>query len=167
MDPVNKIDPNGNETIASELAAMGIDQENEKIQTPTGIRAYQKATKMAVCNMGRLTFTTVLASAGGHHVWPKFMGGPELQYLAELTPGVHKVLHKLIYLIAKNEPLLAELSALGGANGSEEAWNKVMSTKAGRETVLRVLRQATGIIDRWCGFVPPATLTNELEVMLK
>ena len=121
---------------------------------------------MVVCNMGRVTFTTVVAVSGGHHVWPKFMGGPQLQKLAELTPEVHSVLHKLIYLIAKNEPLLENLSALGGLNGSAEAWEAVMSTPEGREAAFRVLRLATGMIDKWCGFVPPATLTNELEAML-
>ena len=168
-DPVGTIDPSGLEgvTIAGELAEVGVDQENDKIQTPSGIRAYKKATKMVVCNMGKVTFTTVLATAGGHHVWPKFMGGPELQNLAELTSEVHSVLHKLIYLIAKTEPVLQDLSALGGPNGSAEAWEAVMETPEGRAAAFRVLRLATGIIDRWCKFVPPDTLTNRLELMLK
>jgi hypothetical protein len=166
-DGENLIDPSGFETLTELLAAEGIDQNNEKIQTPAGLRAYQKATKTVVCQAGRLTFEGVLVATGGHHVWPKFMGGPKLQNLAKLPVDVHVILHKLIYLIAKNDPLLAELSALGGPNGSEAAWDKVMSTPQGRAAAFRALRLATGMIDKWCGFIPPATLTNELETMLK
>ena len=74
---------------------------------------------------------------------------------------------KLIYLIAKNDPILNKLSALGGSNGSAAAWDAVMSTPEGSAAAYRALRLATGMVDKWCGYFPPDNLTTVLETMLK
>jgi RHS repeat-associated protein len=170
-DPVNGQDPTGlvDFTIAGALSAINIDQDNQKRKTDRDIRVYKRTTRNIVCNMGRLGFTSVLAVSGGHHLFPKFAGGARKQILAILSPRVHQMLHDLIYIIARNDPILGELSALGGgANGSTAAWQELLENNpAAQRAAIRVAMRATRIVDKWCGFQYPATLTEELKTVLR
>jgi hypothetical protein len=80
---------------------------------------------------------------------------------------LHKILHRLIHALVKDDALLKELSALGGKSGSKDAWDEALKDPKKAKRFLAILRKATKAVDKFCGFKPPATLSNELELMLK
>jgi len=164
-DPVEYIDPSGFMTLGEVMQALKIQFNIRKNEIQAGKKAYD-FTKKAVCNSGRLSFTAAAVTFGGHHTWPKFMGGPPKQILAELDPNLHLILHRLIKVLVKDDILLNELSAMGGANGSTGDWTKAMQDPAKAKQAFKILKKATLAVDKFCGFKKPARLTDILNDML-
>jgi hypothetical protein len=134
-------------------------------QVKSGKKTMDSARK-ALCGVGKLTFTAA-AAYGGHHTYPKFMGGPEIQRLANLNPDMHRILHRLLHVLVKNDPLLNELSALGGNNGSTDDWTReLLKDPEKAKRAIELLKKATQAVDKFCKFKKP-TLTDELEILLK
>ena len=89
-----------------------------------------------------------------------------MQRLAEMGPDLHRILHRLIHVLVKDDALLKSLDALGGPNGSTKLWEKALENPEKLKNAMKILKQATRAIDKFCGFKKPATLTDELNLML-
>jgi len=163
--PVEYIDPSGFMTLGEVMHALKIQFNIRKNEIQAGKKAYD-FTKKAVCGASYVSFTTGAVAYGGHHIWPKFLKGPEKQILAEIGPDLHRILHRLIQVLVKDDELLKSLDALGGPKGSTGQWGSLLKNPKAAAAAEKVLRQATLAVDKFCGFKKPLRMTDILNDML-
>ncbi len=95
------------------------------------------------------------------------MAGKNAQRLAKLFPELHRILHRLLNEYVKGDPILGELSALGGSTGSTQQWlDKFAADPRAEKRAEELLRKATKVVDSFCKFKRP-NLTDMLNTMLK
>lgn len=81
----------------------------------------------------------------GHHGWPKFMGGPTKQKLADLYHNIHTMYHDELAAALKQ----AGFPRIGGRGGGTKDWARYFEENPAREReALDILRRVTRDFDK-------------------
>lgn len=81
----------------------------------------------------------------GHHAWPKFMGGPTKQELADLYNSIHTMYHDELAAALKQ----ARFPRIGGRGGGTKNWARYFEENPARQDeALEILRRVTRDFDK-------------------
>jgi hypothetical protein len=109
----------------------------------------------------RIPTARTTAHPGAHRTVPEVKADEYTKprtdpFMIDMSVGLHRVLHRLINALVKDNKVLAEfgLTALGGPTGSGSAWEKALTDNpAAQEAMEAVLKRAADVIDKECGNV--------------